>query len=133
MTSIVGRNENTMTFHYSVSRLEEVVDTLGRSYRYIDGGPGGELQAVRDFSGRHVVRDYDDRGDLIAVAPPTVTGTPNGNDFANSKVTRYTHSSGFTNQRLNHDLLTVTAPNETASGIPTCSHSITKKAPTLSA
>ena len=45
---------------------------------------------------------------------PAVTGTPNGNDFPTGKTTRYTYSSGFGDPRLNHNLLSVTAPNEVA-------------------
>src|SRR5262249_40831819 len=47
---------------------------------------------------------------------PAVTGTPDGNDFPNGKTTRYTYSSGFTDERLNHNLTSIIAPNQVADG-----------------
>ena len=95
------------------------VDTYGRNidYNYINGGINdGKLANITDFNGRQVKFTHDNNGDLIEVTSPTVTGTPNGNDFINGKTTRYTYSSGFSDNRLNHNLLTVTNPNEVASG-----------------
>ena len=54
----------------------------------------------------------------MEVRSPIVENTPNGNDFLEGKTTRYTYSSGFSNEALNHNLLTVTRPNEVANGGP---------------
>lgn len=117
MTSISDRNDNTMTFDYHNGRfLTHVVDPLGRSIDYLYSE--GHISDVRDFTGRTVHFEYDARGDLISATSPTVTGTPNGNDFPDGKTEQYTYSSGFADSSLNHDLLTVTAPNEFASGGP---------------
>ena len=47
-------------------------------------------------------------GDLMSVTTPIVIGTPNGNDFPDGKTTSYTYSEGFADERLNHNLLTIT-------------------------
>src|SRR5437764_13311881 len=45
--------------------------------------------------------------------------TLNGNYFPHGKAWRYAYSDGFADDRLNHNLLTITAPNEVvASGLP---------------
>ena len=49
-------------------------------------------------------------GDLRSVTTPVVNGTPNGNDFPDGKTTIYTYSTGFADERLNHNLLTITDP-----------------------
>ncbi|MBI1927157.1 RHS repeat protein, partial [Candidatus Poribacteria bacterium] len=122
---IRDRNDNLMTFHYEdpgfPKRLTRVNDTLGRDivYHYIVGGVNdGRLMEIEDFIGRKVTFTYDSKGDLVEVTSPAVTGTPNGNDFPDGKTARYTYSSGFSDDRLNHNLLTVTRPNEVAAGGP---------------
>lgn len=117
------RNDNFMTFHYDADgRLARVNDTLGRDivYRYLTtpGVNNGRLAEIEDFIGRKVKFSYDIRGDLVEVTSPAVTGTPNGNDFPQGKTTRYTYSSGFADFNLNHNLLTVTRPNEVDAGGP---------------
>lgn len=118
LLEIRDRNDNVMTFHYNASRqLIRVNDTLGRDivYRYMQSG---RLAEIEDWLGRKVTFTQDSAGDLIAVTPPAVTGTPTGNDFPSGKTTRYTYSSGFVDERLNHNLLTITRPNEVAAGGP---------------
>ena len=114
------RNENFMSFLYNdQNQMVQVIDTLGRAidYEYIESGiNAGRLDKIVDFFSREVDFTYDANGDLVEVTSPTVTGTPNGNDFAEGKTTRYTYSSGFSNEALNHNLLTVTNPNEVANG-----------------
>ncbi|HKV33738.1 MAG TPA: RHS repeat-associated core domain-containing protein [Pyrinomonadaceae bacterium] len=116
------RNDNFMTFHYNGQRqLVRVNDTLGRDiiYRYIASGVNnGRLQEIEDFIGRKITFTYDANGDLVGVRSPVVFGTPNGNNFPQGKTTRYTYSSGFSDERLNHNLLTITRPNEVAAGGP---------------
>ena len=109
ITSLVDRNENTMGFVYNeLGQLITVLDTLGRpiTYRY---DADGRLVEVEDFLGKLVRFEYDAAGDLI-----TVTHTARGLDPVQARVTRYTYSSGFEQERLNHNLLTVTSPQATA-------------------
>ncbi len=114
MTAMTDSHGNTMSFEYDAQgRLERVIDTMGRPIDFAYNGDG-LLAAMTDFVGRSTLYEYDLAGDLVAVTTPTVTGTPNGNDFSNGKRTEYTYSSGFVDPRLNHNLLAVTAPNETA-------------------
>jgi RHS repeat-associated protein len=118
MTSWSDHNNNTMKFEYNAQdQLVRVLDTLGRPINY-NYNAEGRLVAVRGFSGRSLVFQYDAKGDLVAATTPTVTETPNGNDFPFGKTTRYSYSSGFEDQRLNHNLLTITAPNEVLAGGP---------------
>jgi RHS repeat-associated protein len=118
MTSMLDRNSNQMTFQYNtLGQLTNVTDTLQRPITYgYDGN--GRLTTVVDFTGRMLQFVYDANGDLISETSPGVSGTPNGNDFLLGKKTTYTYSSGFPDARFNHDLLTVTAPNEVAGGPP---------------
>jgi RHS repeat-associated protein len=119
MTSMADREGDTLRFQYDANtgQLTHVIDTLGRPIDYIYDGRG-LLTEVRDFDGRSIRFQYDAHGELVAETSPAVTGTPNGNDFPNGKTTRYTYSEGFSDARLNHELLTVTAPNEVADGGP---------------
>lgn len=117
MTAVRDRNGNTMRFEYDVAnRLVRAFDTFGRrmDYRYT----GGRLSEVEDFTGRIVTYQYNAVGDLISVTSPAVTGTPHANDFPAGKTARYNYSSGFGDERLNHNLLAITAPNEVAAGGP---------------
>ena len=116
LSSISDRNGNQMTFQYNaVGQLTNTVDTLGRSIVYAYDA-NGRLTSVTDFAGRTRGFTYDSMGDLTSMTTPAVTGTPNGNDFPSGKTTVYTYSSGFADPRFNHNLLTVTAPNEVAVG-----------------
>jgi YD repeat-containing protein len=118
MTSLADRDGNTMTFQYnSLGQLTTVNDTLGRPITYTYNSQG-ELSQVQDFSGRSLTFQYDNQGNPISVTTPPVTGTPNANDFPQGKTTRYTYSSGYSDERLNRELLTVTQPNEVAGGGP---------------
>jgi YD repeat-containing protein len=104
--SIVDRNGNTIALSYDLSgRLTTIVDTLGRT-NTVTYNPAGLVQSVTDFTGRIVSYQYDGNGNLTACISPAVTGTPNGNDFAGGKTNRYTYSSGFLDERLNHNLTT---------------------------
>jgi YD repeat-containing protein len=121
LISLSDRNGNTMKFEYGSSRkLSTISDTLGRSMSYSYNALTGRLTAVQDFSGRTVTFHYDEKGDLIALTRPAVTGTPNNNDFPDGKTSRFGYSSGYQDARLNHQLLSVTAPNEVAAAGPPC-------------
>lgn len=110
----VDRNGNTMRFEYAASgRLRYVIDTLDRT-NTLTYNAEGRVASVTDFSGRAVTYAYVRSdldlsgaiGDLKSVTSPSVTGTPNGNDFPSGKTTTYTYTRGFTDNRLNHNLRT---------------------------
>jgi YD repeat-containing protein len=108
---ITDRNRNSLGFSYnSRGELATVTDTLGRpiSYSY---DASRRLTQITDFIGRKVTYAYDATGNLVSATTPVVTGTPNGDDFPSGKTTRYTYDS-------NHQLLTITRPNESASTGP---------------
>ncbi len=116
LIKIEDRHKNTMIFtRNSNGRLTEAMDTLGRKISYVYNNEG-RLVAVNDFINRSIKFEYDSNGDLVSVTSPSVTGTPNNNDFPDGKTTKYTYSSGFQDEKLNHNLLTITAPNEVAKG-----------------
>ncbi len=118
MTNITDRVGNQMVFSYnSQGQLTNVTDTLSRSIVY-SYNADGRLTNVTDFIGRTLSFGYDANGDLVSATSPAVTGTLTGNDFPGGKTTTYTYSSGYTNAALNHNLLTVTAPNEVAAAGP---------------
>ncbi len=118
MMSMADRNGNTLTFQYNPQgQLATVVDTMGRPITYTYD-PVGQLTEIRDYAGRPTRFTYDSAGELVGVTTPPVTGTPNGNDFPMGKTERYTYSDGLPNERLNHQLQTVTSPNEVANGGP---------------
>lgn len=116
--ALEDRNGNTISFSYDGSgRLDTVLDDLGRSYGFTYN-TNGFLESVSDFTGRTVQYEYYPAsgdpdgvsGDLKSAATPQVTGTPNGNDFPAGKTTVYTYSTGLADEKLNHNLLTVTDP-----------------------
>ena len=113
---------NRMLFDYDArGNLKRVIDVYGREIdftfaQFADGFD--RLVKVKDFIGREVVYKYDTRGDLVEVRGPVVTGTSTGNDFPNGRTERYTYSSGSALPDLNHNLLSVTSPEEVAKGGP---------------
>ncbi len=110
------RHGNYMTFlRDEEGKPVEVIDTMGRSIYYFYND-SGRLTEVKDFTDRSLKFEYNEAGDLVAVTSPAVTGTLTGNDFPEGKKELYTYSSGYSDNKLNHDLLTITAPNETATG-----------------
>lgn len=118
MSSISDRYGNTMRFEYDASgRLTRVLDTYGRPIDYVYD-EDGHLNEVTDFSGRTIELDYNAAGDLVGVTSPSVENTVTGNDFPQGRTTRYTYSSGGPDPTLEHDLLTLTAPNEVAASGP---------------
>ncbi len=123
ISSMVDPNGNRVTFEYDpgTGRLTGVRDTLDSPVNprliSIAYNPDGFIQSVTDFTGRQITYDYyqdpdigGDAGDLKSVTTPSVFGTPTGNDFPLGKTTVFTYSEGFSDQRLNHNLLTVTDP-----------------------
>ncbi len=115
LARISDRNGNQLLFDYDATgRLAKVTDTLGRDI-LIAYDAAGRLVRVTDFAGRRIEYGHYDgieagggAGDLKSVTTPPVTGTPNGNNFPAGKTTTYTYSTGFADDRLNHNLLTIT-------------------------
>jgi YD repeat-containing protein len=121
ISQIVDRNGNAMTFGYDGSgRLTTVIDDLGRT-NTIAYNSDGLIQSVTDFSGRAVTYHYyaakgpGSPGDLQSFTTPPVVGTPNTNDFPAGKTTTYAYTTGFADDTLNHNLLSITDPlNQTS-------------------
>jgi RHS repeat-associated protein len=122
ISAITDRNGNTLVFDYDNNgRLVTIHDPLDTSSheRDITLGYNGDgfISSVTDFTGRSVTYDYYEdgdaggsAGDLKSVTTPVVTGTATGNDFPGGKTTIYTYSTGFGDENLNHNLLTITDP-----------------------
>jgi YD repeat-containing protein len=118
LSTMSNRDGDTMRLVYDDDeKLVFQYDTLGRPYEFFYNDKD-QLTEIRDFVSRSIRFTYDSNGNLASVTTPAVTGTPTGNDFPNGKTTQFTYSSGFANPRLNHELLTITAPNEVADGGP---------------
>ena len=113
---------NRMLFDYDPDgNLSRVIDVYAREIRFeFDGSSDNvdRLVMIEDFIGRQITYEYDERGDLVSVTTPAVTGTSTGNDFSNGRTESYTYSSGFGEPLLNHNLLSVTAPEEVFAGGP---------------
>jgi YD repeat-containing protein len=116
LARVADRNGNFTSLLYDhQGLLKTIVDTMGRSTHYAYDAMG-RITAITDFAGRQVQYSYDAAGNLASVRSPVVTGTPNGNDFPAGKLTTYRYSSGFADERLNHNLTGIVRPNEAASG-----------------
>jgi RHS repeat-associated protein len=117
VTAIEDRNSNRMEFEYDAQgKLVLIRDTLSREIA-VAYHSTGRVASVTDFIGRQVTYEYyqdgdagGGEGDLASVTTPSVVGTPNGNDFPAGKTTVYTYSTGFDDEALNHNLLTITDP-----------------------
>ena len=113
----VDRNGNTMRFEYEAGRLVRIIDPLDRT-NTVAYNAEGRIASLTDFSGRRItyayVRNVMDLagsvGDLKSVTSPPVTGTSTGNDFPSGKTTTYTYTRGFSDDRLNHNLLVAYDP-----------------------
>ena len=98
-----------------------IYDTLGREIE-VAYNADGFIESVTDFAGRQVLYEYyqdgdagGSFGDLKSVTTPVIDSTevfpvPSGHHFPLGKTTTYTYSKGFTDERLNHNLLTITDP-----------------------
>lgn len=115
----VDRFGNTLTFENDEhGDLDVVVDTYGREidfdYQTIAGRR--RISRIRDFTGREWLYSYDSIGNLTAVRHPLVVGTSTGNDFPSGATERYGYSSHLSHPRLVHNLTTIMAPEESATG-----------------
>lgn len=126
IASIVDRNGNTMTFNYDglgrLTTIHDTLDTLSHNRDMtISYDADGFLSSVCDWASRCVTYDHYDGiepggsfGDLKSVTTPAVVSTadfpiPPGHE-APGETTVYTYTTGFADERLNHDLLTITDP-----------------------
>ena len=116
------RHGNRLELRYDANgNLQRVTDVYGRIIDYqfeIQADGVARLTEIRDFIGREIQYRYDARGDLVEATGPAVLGTSTDNDFPQGKTERYGYSSGFAEAHLNHNLLSVTAPEEVANGGP---------------
>ncbi|MCP4711608.1 MAG: hypothetical protein GY869_23565, partial [Planctomycetes bacterium] len=122
ISDIIDRNGNYMSLAYGVlgqmSFIHDTQDTAGHNRDIVIAyNANGLIESITDFTGRSVRYEYyqdgdpgGSAGDLKSVTSPAVTGTPNGNDFSNGKTTVYTYTTGFADEQLNHNLLTITDP-----------------------
>ena len=101
-------------------------DTHGRQFTINHGNPAFPelITKITDPCGRELLYTYDASLDLIRVRSPIVAGTPNGNDYPNGKTTLYTYSSGFSDSRLNHNLLRVIEPAYNVNNNPAASQAV---------
>ena len=114
---ISDRSRNSLQFAYDAAgRLVTVRDTLGRDVQ-VRYNAQGFISVLVDFAGRQISYAYyastepgGSTGDLKSVTSPAVTGTPTQNDFPGGKTIVYTYTKGFNDERLNHNLLTITDP-----------------------
>ena len=122
LRALEDRHGNRMLFDYNrLGLLDTVIDVYGREYTLeweVAPDQFVRIRRLRDFAGREVVYTYDQLGDLVEVRSPIVVGTSTGNDFPNGRSERYTYSSGFADERLNHNILSRTLPEEVAAGGP---------------
>ncbi|MBI3449343.1 MAG: hypothetical protein HY049_10565 [Acidobacteria bacterium] len=115
--SSVDRNGNTLDFAYDTDgRLSAVTDGFGRGIT-ISYNSDNRIFFLTDTAGRLWHYDYyasgeagGSPGDLKSVTTPPIVGTPNGNDFPLGRTTMYTYTAGFSDERNNHNLLTITDP-----------------------
>jgi YD repeat-containing protein len=127
ISSIVDRNGNTMTFTYDVlGRLQIIWDTLSRpiNVAYTAFAPDAHIAGISDWGGRSILYAYyadgepdGSAGDLKSVTSIPLTtgaceaGPPNRcNDFLAGKTTEYTYTTGFADEELNHDLVSIKDP-----------------------
>lgn len=121
----VDRNGNRLIFEYDDDgQLDLVIDPYGREVQFefgVDADEAGgrtRLLSLTDWTGREVRYDYDANGDLIAVTSPVIIGTSTGNDFPDGRTESYAYYSGFAEAELNHNLRSVTRPEEYPDGPP---------------
>ncbi|MFC1573029.1 RHS repeat-associated core domain-containing protein, partial [Candidatus Eisenbacteria bacterium] len=118
----VDRNGSPKSYEYDgLGRLTRIIDTVGRPID-IAYDTDGFIESVTDFVGRTVSYEYyqdgdagGSFGDLKSVTTPVVDSTdtfpiPSGHTFPEGKTTVYTYTKGFDDERLNHNLLTITDP-----------------------
>jgi RHS repeat-associated protein len=128
IASMVDRNGNTILYQYDgLGRLVTVRDTLDwpTSPRAITFAynADGRIHTITDWTNRQWRYEYygpadagGSAGDLRSVRTPIILPDadypfPASHAFPAGRTTVYTYTRGFTDDRLNHNLLTVTDPN----------------------
>jgi RHS repeat-associated protein len=118
-----SRNGNLHLLEYNAGsgQLTTITDSLNRTIS-VTHNAEGLIDTVTDFAGRTVVYDYyedgdaaGNAGDLKSVTTPAVISTPEfpippGHEYPAGKTTTYTYTTGFSDEALNGDLLTMTDP-----------------------
>jgi len=118
ITTLTDRNGNSIQLTYDTQgRLGTITDTLNRPLTF-SYTMNGQIASVTDWADRTTTYTYYQAGetggapgDLKSVTTPAVIDTATGNDFPNGKTKTYTYSCGFADDRLNHNLLTITDPS----------------------
>jgi YD repeat-containing protein len=107
--------KTTQIYDPPTNALLSVTDPLGRSltYTYESSASITRITGVFSSSGK-TGYVYTTAYDLQQITLPPITGTPHGNDFPSGKTARYTYATGTGANRLDHNLLSITAPNEVA-------------------
>ena len=106
--SITDRNGVSLSFTYNSGQLATVSDAFGRSLS-VSWDPKGRIASVSDSTGRSVSYSYfggepgGNPGDLKSVSCPQLAG-----QAPVSGPTTYTYTSGFADNRLNHNLASAT-------------------------
>ena len=122
LTRHEDRHGNNLRFEYDAQdNLSRVIDTYGRPIDFtFEIFPDGvdRLTRVTDFFGREVAYGYDADGNLTSRRSPIVTETSTGNNFPQGRTESYAYSSGRAEPSLNHNLVSVTFPEEVATGGP---------------
>ena len=122
ITSIVDRNGNELAFNYDAQgRLNQVIDSLDRPIT-IAYNSDGFIASVTDFANRSVRYEYYEdgdadgsAGDLKSATTPSVLAEPEfqipaGHEYPDGKTTVYTYTTGFIDDRLNHNMTSITDP-----------------------
>ncbi len=122
ITSIVDRNGNVLVFNYDAQgRLSQVIDSLDRPI-HIAYNSDGFIASVTDFANRSVRYEYyadgdadGSAGDLRSAITPRVLAEPDfpipaGHEYPDGKATVYTYTTGFIDDRLNHNMTSITDP-----------------------
>ncbi|MBU1495177.1 MAG: hypothetical protein KJ956_14565, partial [Actinobacteria bacterium] len=114
LSSLYTRCGDRLKFVYDgTGLLIKVVDSYNREIT-LTYDIARRIRKISAFTGQEVYYDYDEEGNLVSVKSMAVSGTSNGNDFPDGKEWQYSYSKEYEDNRLNHNLLTVTAPNEIA-------------------
>jgi YD repeat-containing protein len=113
LSAVISRCGDRLTLEYDTEgRMVRLLDTLSRPI-VNEYDSKGRLTTIRDFANREVVFTYNDSDQLIAVRSPVIVNTPNNqNDYPQGKVWRFTYSQGFGDNRRNHNIISVIAPND---------------------
>ncbi len=104
------------SFHKIVS-IRDVQDRL-YTFTFTDNTSSQRIATITDFAGRTITYGYSPAGDLVRVTGPAVTGTPSGNDFPQGKTRLYVYTTGFSDGRLNHNLVRAIEPRQNVGDDP---------------